>query len=257
MAAELTVPFAAMQSFLFVLMRIAGAVAFVPLPAIRNAPVIVRISLALALTFALLPFWPVPAGNSLTLGKLVLWSMAEASLGISAGLIVTFLLEIFQMAAQLVALQAGFSYASTVDPTSQADSSVLQVIGQLIGALLFLSFGLDRVVFAAFARSLEAYPPGTFMITLSSAEAIIHLGASIFTTGLRLALPVLALMLLIDLVLALLSKVNAQLQLLSLAFPLKVLAALATLTALTSVFPSVFREAAERTIVALAQILGQ
>jgi flagellar biosynthetic protein FliR len=256
MAAEITVPFAAMQSFLFVLMRIAGAIVFVPLPAVRNAPVIVRISLAMALTFALLPFWPVPADNNLTPGKLVIWSLAEAALGMSAGLVVTFLLEIFQMAAQLVALQAGFSYASTVDPTSQADSSVLQVIGQLIGAMLFLSFGLDRTVFAAFARSLEAYPPGTFMVTLSSAEAIIRLAGSIFTTGLRLALPVLALMLLIDLVLALLSKVNAHLQLLSLAFPLKVLGALGTLTVLTSVFPSVFRDAAERSIAALAQIMG-
>jgi flagellar biosynthetic protein FliR len=188
---------------------------------------------------------------------MVVWSLAEAALGMSAGLVVTFLLELFQMAAQLVALQAGFSYASTVDPTSQADSSVLQVIGQLIGAMLFLSFGLDRTVFAAFAQSLEAYPPGTFMITLSSAEAIIRLSGSIFTTGLRLALPVLALMLLIDLVLALLSKVNAQLQLLSLAFPLKVLGALGTLTLLTSVFPSVFRDAAERSIAELTQILGR
>lgn len=257
MAAELTIPFAMMQSFLFVLMRIAGAVAFVPLPAIRNAPIIVRISLAPALTFALLPFWPVPVDNHLTLGKLVLWSMSEAALGMSAGLVVTFLLEIFQMAAQLIALQAGFSYASTIDPTSQADSSVLQVLGQLIGALLFLTFGLDRMIFTVFARSLETYPPGTFVLTLSSAEAIIRLGSNIFTTGLRLALPVLALMLLIDLVLALLSRVNAQLQLLSLAFPLKVLAALATLAALTSLFPSVFRETAERSIVALAWIAGQ
>jgi flagellar biosynthesis protein FliR len=257
MAAEVSIPLAAVQSFLFVLMRIAGAVVFTPLPGIRNAPVIVRISLILTITFALFPFWPVPQAHELTLGRMVVWSFAEAALGISAGLVVTFLLEIFQMAAQLVALQAGFSYASTIDPQSQADSSVLQVIGQLVGALLFVSFGLERQVFAAFARSLENYPPGTFVPTLSSAEAVIHLGASIFTTGLRLAFPILALLLLIDVVLALLSRINAHLQLLSLAFPMKVLASLLMFAALTTVFPSLFRDIAARSVDVLAQLMSR
>lgn len=257
MAAEVSIPLASIQSFLFVLMRIAGAIVFVPLPGIRNAPTIVRISLVLTITFALFPFWPVPQVDQLTLGRMVVWAFAEAALGISAGLVVTFLLEIFQMAAQLVALQAGFSYASTIDPSSQADSSVLQVIGQLMGALLFLAFGLERQVFAAFARSLQTYPPGTFVPTLTSAEALMHLSSSIFTTGLRLAFPILALLLLIDIVLALLSRINAHLQLLSLAFPMKVLASLGMLAALTTVFPSLFRDIAAHSIDVLAQLMSR
>ncbi len=257
MAAELSIPLATLQSFLFVLMRIAGAIAFTPIPGLRNAPYLVRIVLAVTFTLALLPFWPVPAANSLTAGGSILWSFAELALGLSAGLVVTFLLEVFQMAAQLVALQAGFSYASTIDPSSEADSSVLQVIGQLIGAQLFLSFGLERHVFAAFAHSLEVYPPGAYIVTPASADTVIRLGSNVFTTGLKLAFPVLALLLLIDIVLALLSRVNAHLQLLSLAFPMKVLAALAMLAALTVIFPSIFRETSERSMEALAGIMAR
>jgi flagellar biosynthetic protein FliR len=112
-------------------------------------------------------------------------------------------------------------------------------------------------VFAAFARSLQTYPPGTFVLKLSSADALIHLGSSIFTTGLRIAFPVIALLLLIDVVLALLSRINSHLQLLSLAFPMKVLASLAMLAALTTIFPSLFRDVAAHSIDALAQLMSR
>jgi flagellar biosynthesis protein FliR len=51
------------------------------------------------------------------------------------------------------------------------------------------------------------------------AEALIRLGASLFAVGVRLALPVVALLVMVDVALALMGRLNQQLQLLSLAFP--------------------------------------
>jgi flagellar biosynthetic protein FliR len=67
-------------------------------------------------------------------------------------------------------------------------------------------------------------------------EVLRKLGDGMFRTGLRLALPVLALLALTDLALALVGRINAQLQLLTLSFPLKMLAAVAMLAALAPVF---------------------
>ena len=47
-----------------------------------------------------------------------------------------------------------------------------------------------------------------------------------FQTAVRLALPVIAVLLLIDLTLGLLNQINSRLQLLTLAFPVKIVAAL-------------------------------
>jgi flagellar biosynthetic protein FliR len=69
-----------------------------------------------------------------------------------------------------------------------------------------------------------------------------------FSTGLRLALPVVALLILIDFALALVGRVQQQLQLLSLAFPVKMAAALALLAALAPVVPKLFGTAAEQTL---------
>jgi flagellar biosynthetic protein FliR len=159
------------------------------------------------------------------------------------------------LSAQILGLQAGYSYASTIDPTNQTDISVLQLMSQLIAGLLFFSFGLDRVVIAIFARSLQTYPPGTYVLNASIVETVQRLGAAMFATGFRLALPVIALLMLVDLALALLGRINSQLQLLTLAFPLKMLGALAALAAMAVLFPPVYEKAAHHSFSALAEVL--
>ena len=59
------------------------------------------------------------------MGRIVAGLAGEAALGLAIGLALAIVLEVFQMAAQVVSLQAGFGYASTIDPTSGADSTVL------------------------------------------------------------------------------------------------------------------------------------
>ena len=94
------------------------------------------------------------------------------------------------------------------------------------------------------------------MLTTASVDSIIHLGAGMFSLGLRIALPVVALLLLIDVALALLGRMQQQLQLLSLAFPIKMMAALGVLTAIAPVMPKLFSSAASHTISALWHLAG-
>jgi flagellar biosynthesis protein FliR len=67
---------------------------------------------------------------------------------------------------------------------------------------------------------------------------------------------VLALLLLIDLALAMLERVNSHLHLLALAFPVKMLAALLVLASTVAVFPTILESTAERTFRVLAEILA-
>ncbi len=68
--------------------------------------------------------------RGVNIAMLIGWMLAEAGLGIAVGLAVAFLTEGFQMGAQIISLQAGYSFATTIDPTSGADSSVLLTIAQ-------------------------------------------------------------------------------------------------------------------------------
>jgi flagellar biosynthetic protein FliR len=254
MPVEFHLPLGVLFGFLAVLARVAGALSFVPLPGMRNSPQEVRAVLAVAVTLALQPLWPeLPSEPSF--GWMLGLVASEAALGLTIGVAVAFLLETLLVAAQIFGMQAGYSYASTINPSNDADSSVLLVVAELLGGLLFFALNLDAQVMRALAASLVRHPPGTFVLSSASATTIIGLGAGMFETGTRLALPIVLLLMLIDVALALLGRINQQLQLLSLAFPVKMLASLAFLAALLPLFLPVYRAAAERTFSALARIL--
>lgn len=254
MHAELNLPLATMWGFLAVLARVAGALVFVPLPGFRNAPEPVRAVLALSLTVALAPLWPVEF-EGIGMGRMVTVLASEAVLGITIGLAVSLLLETLLVAAQVFGVQAGYSYASTVDPTTEADSNVLLVFAQLCSGMLFFALGVDRQVIRIFAASLTAHPPGAFVLKPATAGEMIALGSSMLSVGVRLALPVVVLLMLADIALALLGRMHQQLQLLTLAFPVKMLATLAFLAAISVFFLPVYRSAAEHTFAALARML--
>jgi flagellar biosynthesis protein FliR len=252
----LGLPLSTIYSFLLVLARVGGLVAFLPIPAFRAAPMVFRAVLAFVITIALSPVWPRLSDVAPSVGQLTVWAFSEMGFGLAAGLAVAFLNEGFQVGMQVLGMPAGFGYAQTIDPNSQADSSVLQVITMLTTGLLFFSLGFDSVVIRILAASFQKYPAGTWSLTAASLDSLIHLGAGIFSLGIRLALPVVALLLLIDVALALLGRMQQQLHLLSLAFPIKMMAALGVLTAIAPIMPKLYSSAAAHTISALWRLAG-
>jgi len=240
MGGNLLVSTATLLGFLLTLARVAGVFVFVPMPGVSGVINPARIVLAFGITVALYPLWPHIATYP-EAGTLVMWLLVEAALGIGIGLAVAFITEAFSLGAQAMSLQAGYAFASTFDPNTQADSAVVVVLMQIITGLLFFTTGLDREVIRIFAHSMETYPAGSFVLTRGAAAQLLAVGSTMFTTGLRLALPVIAVMVMIDISLALLGRVNAQLHLTVVAFPAKMLIFLTLIGWLALLFPVLFR----------------
>jgi flagellar biosynthetic protein FliR len=222
---------ALLAGFLLVLTRIGAFFVFVPIPGARAFLQTPKVVLTLAVALMLFRFWPVEPSLASSFSRLVVALGAEAALGLAAGTGLALVLETMQLAGQFIGLQAGFSYASTVDPNSEADSGILLITWQL---LTIFAMGLDREILAALARSFERIPPGSFHLTTPGAMGILSVGAQMFPIGLRLSLPVIAILLVADISLALLGKIEQHLQLSNLLFPLKTLAALAILALVMS-----------------------
>jgi flagellar biosynthetic protein FliR len=256
MPTELTPSAGTLYAFLLVLARVAGALGFVPIPGIRSAVEPARVALALAFTMALASRWPRVDAAAVTAGTLLVWVAAEAALGIAIGVSIAIAVECFALAAQVLGTQAGYAYASTIDPNSEADSGVLLVFAQLMAGMLFFALGLDRELLRLFAATLERIPAGSFVVRPSAAEAAIRLGATVFAFGVRLAMPVIALLLLVDVALALLGRLNQQLQLLSLAFPLKMLVALLVLAWTAASYPRILLELSGHAFATARRVCG-
>jgi flagellar biosynthetic protein FliR len=197
--------------FLLVLARVAGVFVFVPLPGLSASPATARVVLSLTIAVCLFPMWPAAVGLDQSVAKLAGYAVMDGAVGMALGLTVSFAMEAVRLAAQLAGLQAGFGYASTIDPASQADSSLLLVIAELFSGLVFFAAGLDRQVLAILAGTLKTLPPGQIVRIPGGPEAVARLGGEMFSYGLRLAFPVIVFLFLVDLTLGFLGRVNSQL----------------------------------------------
>jgi flagellar biosynthesis protein FliR len=82
------------------------------------------------------------------------------------------------------------------------------------------------------------------------------IGSTMFTTGLRMAMPMIAILVMLDISLALLGRVNTQLQLLHISFPVKMVVALGLLGSLVLMFPALFRLSAAGTFAAARGLIA-
>lgn len=237
-----------LSGFLCVSARVGSVMVLVPIPGFRSTPAIIRVILTTALSVAAYPLLGDRFAAPVSVGAFVAMLASEMAIGIGAGATIAFLNEVFSFAMQALAMQAGYAYASAIDPNTQADSGVLMVIAQLAANLLFFSAGLHLLVFRAFALSLERIPPGGLTLTPADATQLIAFGAAILELGVRLALPVMGVLLLTDLTLALLGRIQPNLQLLSLIFPVKMIGALVMLAAMAPALPRLYRSAAGNAI---------
>jgi len=128
---------------------------------------------------------------------------------------------------------------------SEPIAAVLVVLAQLTSWMLFLAFGMERHVIRALARSLEVYPAGAFLLSHEARAAVLSLGSAVFSRRCG-SLCVVALLLLVDLTFALFGRLHAQLQLLSLAFPAKMLATLGMLALLSQAFRARMKRCRQR-----------
>lgn len=245
-----------LYGFLLTLARVGSAFAFLPIPGYQATPVAPRIVLTVGVTICLSAYWPQADLSKAGLAGLLVGVLTETAHGLVMGVAISFLAETFQLAAQFVSLQTGFSFASTFDPTSQADTGIFQVLSQLAVGFLFFAFGIHRELIRMIALSMTLSPwpagvPGT------AAWSIIPLGANLFATSLRLALPAIALLLLTDICLVVISRIQTQVQLLHLSFPAKIILSLFFVSLMMARWPRIYesnaRDLLEKTLLLMTR----
>ena len=250
MHGELSISISTVVGFGLTLVRLLGMFTFLPWPGAQAGPSAARVMFALACTMSLQAKWVV-LDSVPAISTLIALLAGEAALGLFAGVAVAWMAEIFTMGAQALSVQAGYSFASTFDPNTQADSGILQIFAQLTAGLLFFTTGLHREVIRVFALSLDTCPPGSFTVGPSLVQVLVRLGTEVFGLAVRIALPIIGLLFLVDLAMGVVGRVNAQMQMISLSFPVKMLVALMMLASLLTVFPLLYQRESAHVIQAI------
>ena len=224
-----------LSAMTLVLVRVSGMVAFAPffsstaLPLRTKAVFVGAVAFLLAPLVAALPH----AQASLSLPAL----LGELSVGLVYGLTLTLLNEMLLFAGQIAGVQFSFSMVNLLDPTSQIQTPLLGDLFQLMGSLVIISAGLDRIILASMVRSFRVAPLGSYGLAPPTALGIVHAAGGIFLAALELAAPVLAATMLVELAVALMGKLSPQLPVMNLTVPLKTLTGFALLTGSLALWP--------------------
>ena len=195
--------------FLLVLARVGGLVMAAPVFGHVLLPRRVRAGLAALLAVAVTPVvhaGQVPEATSALVGALVL----EAALGVLLGFAAQLLFAGVQLGGQLAGIQMGFGFANIVDPVSQNQVTAIAEWLQLIALLVFLAIDGHHVLLRALLASFTVVPPGQLVSLDGGVRGTIALAADLFVIGLRIAAPVLVVMLLVNGALGVLSRTIPQ-----------------------------------------------
>ena len=163
--------------------------------------------------------------------------LGEVAVGLVYGLTLALLNEMLLFAGQIAGVQLSFSMVNLLDPTSSIQTPLMGDLFQLMGTLVLLAAGLDRILLASMVRSFHAVPLGTYALAPVTALGIVRAAGGIFVAAVELAAPLLAATMLVEIAVSLLGKLSPQLPVMSLTVPMKTLAGFAILAGSLALWP--------------------
>lgn len=229
-----------------VLARVASMFISAPTFSQQQIPMEVRAAISLAMTAILMG--TVPAlDHSLPVHALILCVLVQSILGYLQGLVFAAVLAAAVAAGDLLDISVGYAFASSVDPTGDTSAhATLSRLLQYVGALAFLAVGGHLWIVGGMIQGLHSAPITTTTLPVNLIETAVREIANVLRAGFHMCLPVLAFMLLIDLVGAIVSKSVPQLQIMSMSFPIKVMAGVLALAWFSPTIVQLLAEALQR-----------
>src|SRR3954447_248618 len=217
------------------LVRVSGMLVFAPFFSSNALPVRAKAVLVLAIAFLLAPLVSTLPNAHADLGFAAL--LGEIAVGLVYGLSLALLNEMLLFAGQIAGVQFSFSLVNLLDPSTHIETPLLGDLFQLMGTLVIIAAGLDRILLASLVRSFRAVPLGTYGLAPVTALAIVRAAGGVFLAGVELAAPVLAGTMLVEIAVALLGRLSPQLPVMSLTVPLKTLTGFGILAGSLALWP--------------------
>jgi flagellar biosynthesis protein FliR len=224
-------------TFVLLAARISGLILIAPVFASKSVPAQVRTAALIIFTVVLVPVARAHAQTQPIITPLTF--LSEMVIGFGLGLGTAIVLGAASAAGDLMSVQMGLAGASVLDPMTNIQ---VPVLGQFMSAfvvLLLFSSGGHLLMIESLGASLEVIPVGTVPDLGAGMLAMSKMGGQLISLGVMFSAPVMAATMLTNVSLAILTRAAPQLQIITVAFPLQIVAGLFTLAAalsLTSVW---------------------
>lgn len=230
---------------MLVLTRIVGIFLFTPLLTSTAVPRVAMALFAFMLALAISPAVPLaafPPAESLDLPTLGFLVMSEVLVGLSIGLIAIMPIAAMQMAGYLMGYQMGLGLAQAFNPEMEGSSDVISQMMFILGITVYVGCGGLDLVFLALLASFDRVPIGAFASTDVPLELLVDLITAGFDVAIRLATPIMGVIVLSLISMGFVMKTMPQINIMSVGFAAKILSGLSMLAIALATIDDVLRQ---------------
>lgn len=227
---ELNVAIENIYMYVLVFIRLTAIIAFNPVFSRNNIPSIVRTGIIFFSTIILTPAIPIPSGYEGNSFELIGGAIREIAVGWLLGYVFNIFFYMLIMVSDILDMQFGLSMAKVMDPGTNVQSAFT---GNLINLLFMAYFFVTNTHLALIKLAVCSYdliPAGAAEINF---DAAISFGIDIFTAAfsiaMRLALPFVAVELILEIGMGILMKLIPQIHIFVINMQFKILLAIVAL----------------------------
>lgn len=247
---------AVVPTFALVVARTMGLFLQAPILSNKNLPGTVKMSLIFGISIVVMAILPSYPDTPQVLLAFILIALTEFALGAMFGYSASFMFHAFQSAGELSGVQAGMSFASTMNPLLKSNVNPFGTLYYNVALIMFLLIGGHLWMIGGFVQSFKLVPMGEFLLTPAVGNYFLQISGSFLAITLQLALPAVIVLFLTDLGVGYISKAapNAS-NILELVQAVKPIAGLLLMLLLLPNLMSITHEMTEQTIKELDTLL--
>lgn len=201
-------------------LRVLAVFASAPIFSSRSVPVRTKIGLAFVIALCLQPALSDQAVISLTSPEALGAVIQQISIGVAIGLAVRIVFSAVEMAGEVIGFQMGLNFAGFFDPSTNAQTSTVGRFFGNMAMLLFIVLNGHLMLIQAIAASFQTFPTGGHALETVRQLRLHELGAVIFKYGLWIALPMIGMLLFVNVVMGIVSRIAPQMNVFAIGFPL-------------------------------------
>jgi flagellar biosynthetic protein FliR len=229
--------------FLLVFVRMTGLFVIAPIFGRRNIPAYFKIGFSFFTALILVNTTVIQTvkydDNLLGYAFLV---MKEFLIGLSMGYVAYLTYNAIYIAGEIIDKQIGFGVVNVLDPISNIQVPVTSNVYFIVSMLLFLTMNGHHMLIKALFDSFTSLPPGQAVFRAEISDSVLGIFGTVLATGVRIAAPIIATVLILDVALGTISKMVPQMNIFVIGMPLKIIIGLIIIVITIPMFISIMQD---------------
>jgi flagellar biosynthetic protein FliR/FlhB len=159
---------------------------------------------------------------------LIVYFLSEISTGVILGLITNIMFDTVSLAGSWIDAHIGLSMISMLDPNSEAQVTITAKILNYVAMAIFFTVDGHHLLLKSLVESYTLVPLGKSIINEGSITYFMEVITNYFFIGLKIAIPMVLIIILTDICMGLISRVVPQINVMILGMPVKMIVGIVT-----------------------------